>query len=341
MSGLEDLKTRLDYRGGSSAKNRLQKDKEKTLKKALLYSYQSETIILSDGRKFRCLINSEKTKADYDTKVISIPYKDICLGRVAYKINNESGENIRIDIPKNPDGKTSEKEEVIGMKCGDVFEWERTGTFWMAYLEKLEESAYFRAEIYRCDEEIEINGNKYHVYIRGPVETTIQWNQKSQLAWNDMNYSLIMYITKNEETLNYFYRFQEIKVGGKTWQIKTVDQYSADGIIEICLGEYYENSIKQYQKDIEAHEQISSSEKKIIGPGIVNIFDICEYYVLDCPGVVGTWRIDNQKKAIIKRREKDKNKVIVEIVSSRGGCFNLVYESSTSKITFPIIIKSI
>lgn len=341
MSGLEDLKIRLDYRGGISAEKRLQKDKERTLKKALLYSYQSETIILSDGRKFRCLINTEKTKADYDTKVISIPYKDICLGKVIYKIDEATGETIKIDIPKESDGKTSDNEEVIGMKCGDIFEWERTGTFWIAYLEKLEEKAYFRAEIYRCDEEVEINDKKYHVYIRGPVETTIQWNQKSQLAWNDMNYSLIMYITKNEETLDYFHRFQEVKVSGKTWQVKTVDPYSADGIIEICLGEYYENNAKQYQRNIKGHEQNSNSEKKIVGSSIVNIFDICEYYVVDDPGVVGTWRIDNQKKAIIKRREKDKNKVIIEIVSSKGGCFNLIYESSTSKITFPIIIKSI
>ena len=54
MSGLENLKTRLNYQGGVTAESRFQRDKLKTLKKALIYSYQAETAILSDGRKFRC-----------------------------------------------------------------------------------------------------------------------------------------------------------------------------------------------------------------------------------------------------------------------------------------------
>jgi hypothetical protein len=37
-------------------------DKRRSLRKALLYSYQSNTAILSDGREFRCLINPDKNK---------------------------------------------------------------------------------------------------------------------------------------------------------------------------------------------------------------------------------------------------------------------------------------
>ena len=77
MSGLDNLRTRLNYQGGIKAESRFQKDKEKSLKKALIYSYQAETAILSDGREFRCLINTNKTKADYDAKIISIPYEDV------------------------------------------------------------------------------------------------------------------------------------------------------------------------------------------------------------------------------------------------------------------------
>jgi hypothetical protein len=51
----------------------------RTLKKALLYSYQAATIILQDGKEFRCLINPDKNIPDYDNKILSIPYKDICL----------------------------------------------------------------------------------------------------------------------------------------------------------------------------------------------------------------------------------------------------------------------
>jgi hypothetical protein len=47
----------------------------------LLYSYQAATAILEDGREFRCLINPDKNKPAYDNKIISIPYKDICLNK--------------------------------------------------------------------------------------------------------------------------------------------------------------------------------------------------------------------------------------------------------------------
>ena len=59
----------------------MSKGKVRTLKKALLYSYQAETAILSDGREFRCLINPDKNKPDYDNKIISIPFQDICLNK--------------------------------------------------------------------------------------------------------------------------------------------------------------------------------------------------------------------------------------------------------------------
>ena len=75
---IETLRTRLQYRGGN-AEGRMQKDKLNSLKKSLLYSYQAETIRLTDGREFRCLINPDKLKPEYDNKIISIPFEDICL----------------------------------------------------------------------------------------------------------------------------------------------------------------------------------------------------------------------------------------------------------------------
>lgn len=103
MSGLENLQARLQYCGGKNQKNRLSLGKVNSLKKALLYSYQSATAILSDGREFRCLINKDKTKITGDDKIISIPFEDICL--------NE----------KEINKKTSEGIQKINMKPGDVF----------------------------------------------------------------------------------------------------------------------------------------------------------------------------------------------------------------------------
>jgi hypothetical protein len=58
LSSLDRLKLRLQYEGGTQ-EGRMQQGKLKTLKQALLYSYQAATAILSDGREFKCLINRD------------------------------------------------------------------------------------------------------------------------------------------------------------------------------------------------------------------------------------------------------------------------------------------
>lgn len=226
---LELLNKRLQYQGGNQ-EQRFINDKLRGLKKALLYSYQAATATLSDGKEFRCLINPDKNKPAYDNKILSIPYKDICL-----------------NAPRV--GKTSEGEIDIDIKPGDVFTWKETNTHWLVYLEYIEEDAYFRSEIRRCDQEVKIEDNSYWVYIRGPVETSIEWTQKTGIEWNTLNYSLVMYITADETTNNYFERFKTIKIldprynKEKTWQVVGVDPYYGDGIIQVFLDEYFENSI--------------------------------------------------------------------------------------------------
>ena len=110
MSSLDNLKERLRYRGGARQEDRMNADKLRSLRDALLNSYQAQTAILKDTREFRCLINHDKLKEDYDDKIISIPYKDICL-----------------NAPKEKK-KTSEAMQEIGMKVGDIFTWKETNT---------------------------------------------------------------------------------------------------------------------------------------------------------------------------------------------------------------------
>ena len=104
MSGLDTMLIRLKYNGGKRQIDRMNEDKLRSLKKALLYSYQSATAILEDGREFRCLINPDKIKNEYDNKYISIPFKDICL----------NAEEIEDTISSN-------KIQEIGLKEGDIF----------------------------------------------------------------------------------------------------------------------------------------------------------------------------------------------------------------------------
>ena len=282
---LELLNKRLQYQGGNQ-EQRFINDKLRGLKRALLYSYQAATATLSDGKEFRCLINPDKNKPAYDNKILSIPYKDICLN--ASRV-----------------GKTSEGEIDINIKPGDVFTWKETNTHWLVYLEYIEEDAYFRSEIRRCDQEVKIEDNSYWVYIRGPVETSIEWTQKASIEWNTLNYSLVMYITADEITNNYFERFKTIKVldprynKEKTWQVVGVDPYYGDGIIQVFLDEYFENSIADAvaaENSAEAGKEnpVDETAAYIDGPTEVQQYSKAYYEIHNAEG--GQWFIKWKEK---------------------------------------------
>jgi len=59
---------------------RIREDKLRSMKRALFNSYQSAVIQFDkDDREyhFRCLINHDKLKVDYEDKILSIPFKEI------------------------------------------------------------------------------------------------------------------------------------------------------------------------------------------------------------------------------------------------------------------------
>lgn len=250
-------------------------DKLRSLKKALWYSYQSDTIELADGRQFRALINDNKETVDYDNKIISIPFEDKCV---------KDEQNIGA-LGKKPG------TQVIGMKPGDVFTWLRNDTHWLVFLEYLSEKAYFMAEIRKCEQEIDLDGHKYWVYIRGPVETKIVWNQKAGIEWNDLNYSAIIYITRDEFTINALKRHKRLKLKHPvtntlhSWKVVAVNPYHGDGVIEVCLLEDYENHIEDEVIEIEKAEEQEKlkapvpSEPFIDGKAEVEAYDQVEYSI--------------------------------------------------------------
>ena len=205
------MRKRLDYIGGD-ADGRNVKGKLKSMLGALKNSYQAEWITLNEydeenKQRWRCLINPDKLKEDYDQKEISIQFES-------------------------------------GLKEGDTFLWDRTNTHWLVYLQEYSEEAYFRANIRRCDYQVDIGEHKYWVYMRGPVETTIQWQQKHNLSVNDLNYTIIMYISKNEETSTFFERHKIIKYDNHNWKVAAVDRYSQKGVIEVVLNEDFDNEME-------------------------------------------------------------------------------------------------
>ena len=308
---LELLNKRLNYHGGNQ-QQRFINDKLRSLKRALLYSYQAATAVLSDQREFRCLINPDKNSPSYDNKIISIPYKDICLNKPRV-------------------GKTIEGEEEIGLKPGDVFVWKQTNTHWLVYLQYLEEDAYFRSEIRRCDQQIKVNDQSYWVYIRGPVETSIEWSQKAGIEWNSLNHSLVMYITNDQNTNDYFHRFQLIKVlqpsSGieKTWQVVDADPYYGDGIIQVFLDEYFENTVEQAGKKQKEENnpppQIDETKPYIDGPIEVTQYSKAMYHIKNTSG--GKWLINWKQQQIDLKYNK--NILLLDIPIGELSTFTLIY----------------
>ena len=323
---LELLNKRLQYQGGNQ-QQRFINDKLRALKRSLLYSYQAATAVLSNGREFRCLINPDKLKPAYDNKILSIPYKDVCL-----------------NDPKV--GKTSQGEIDVNLKPGDVFTWKETNTHWLVYLQAIEQDAYFRSQIRRCDQQIKIGDETYWVYIRGPVETSIEWTQKRGVEWNTLNYSLVMYITADENSNNYFERFKTVKVldprynKEKTWHVVGVDPYYGDGILQIFLDEYFENSIadavaekKAAQSSQENH--VNDAAAYIKGPNQVQQYSLA-YFEICNSNQQGHWFLR------WKGEEQDLNSSlkIIPLNVSIGelGTFTLIYRLLEEDVTLDVTI---
>lgn len=320
MSALENMKTRLDYNGGIAQIARMNADKLRSLKRAMTASYQAATAILADGREFKCLINPDKIKNTYDNKILSIPFEDVCLNA-------------------SKKGTTSQGIVPINLKAGDVFTWKENGSQWLIYLQRLEETAYFRSEIRKCNKMIEINGNKYPVYVRGPEQLTIDWQKGNLEMFNKENYTLLMYITKNEETLDYFHRFTKIEIDGLPWEVQVVDSIATEGIIEVSLKETYKNTI---EKEIKEEEEIIIPEKKDIYIKGFNKTLPYEEYLYEIIGTKdeGVWEISNNKAKIIG--EKNQLQVKIGIITGRSGSFVLRYvREGLDAIELPITIESL
>ena len=291
--------TRIQYAGGVMD-NRVDKSKLHSMQMALQNSYQAEWITLNDNQ-YRCLINPDKLKEDYDQKVISIEYS-------------------------------------AGMKEGDVFYWDRTDTHWLVYLQQHSESAYFRAQIRRCNYEIEVNKHKYWVYLRGPVETALVWRQKHNIEFNDLNYSLLIYVTKNEETLDFFKRFQILKIDGHRWRVAATDIFSQGSIIEVYLEEFFDNSLEEEQ--IKKEPIIFGEEEPYIdGPQFVEPYQTeIKYSLANNLNATGAFLVSSKKVKIVN---SDNNSCIINVISGKAGEFKIIYrEEGKEDLELNVTIES-
>ena len=209
---------------GKDQQARMIADKRKSLDRALMYSYQRAFIKkLGEDEEILALINPNKLKQDYDDKILSVNFEH-------------------------------------NFKPGDVFEWGNTHSHWLIYLQDLTELAYFRGSIRRCRYQArwkDEDGNIHQSYmaVRGPVETKINFIQKSGISVDNPNYSLNILMPKTEDALNYFKRYSTFYLLDTDfpnreicWRVLATDSISTPGILEIVAMEYYSN---EFEDDVE------------------------------------------------------------------------------------------
>ena len=295
MGGLDNLKFRLGYLGNTQD-DRNAKEKLLSLQSALKNSYQAEWIHLDrDNSKCRCLINPNKQNENIDSKSISIEFS-------------------------------------YGMREGDTFYWDRTNSHWLVYMQRFTQEAYFEATIERCDYQIDVNGNKYWVYAKGPIVSGTQWYGAKGIEHNSMNYTLVLNITKNEETLAYFDRLNIVKFDGHNWRIGATDKYSQPGIIQLYLEEYHDNSME------DAMIKPEPIKSDITGPQIVYCYDTNLQYAVTGESQ-GRWEVAPASKAIITSSTSDS--CSIDIKASRSCKITLSYITDNDRIDLPITVQSI
>lgn len=284
---------------GGDMDGRLNKGKLKSMQGALWNSYQAEWITLKDDQvdeegnslaeRWRCLINPDKLKEDYDQKEISIEFES-------------------------------------GLKEGDTFLWDRTKSHWIVFLQQFTEEAYFRAQIRRCDYQIDIDGTKYWTYLRGPMETDIQWKTKHNISFNELNYSLLMYIPKNEQTMNFFERFKIIKFDNRNWEVQVVDRYSQRGVIEVSLMEYFNNNMEDAVVGPEII-QPDTEQPYIDGPQVVNVYDTDLIYEIKNT-TSGFWAVNSNK---VKITNSNETQCVIDILTGKSASFILTYKKENEE----------
>lgn len=331
VPGVNEMTNQLAMRGGFPQQERMVRDKRKSLDRATLYSYQAARIKkclpprLKDEDNYplvRALINPDKNKFDYDNKILSVGFE-------------------------------------YDFHPGDVFEWARTNSYWLITLQDLDEIAYFRGEIRRCDYTLEWVGEdgeieSSYVSVRGPVETKINFIQKHGISVDEPNHSLHIYMPRTEAACKYFKRYAKFYLSSADfpvdqicWRVEAVDAVSTIGILELNAVEYYANKDEDDidngivgAKIAKVTEPEVNETSAIIGETFIRPKVEYTYYVNTiCDGYwsIGQTKVPVQLKAFVN--EKNYSAVKIKWNSSYSGQFDLFYRDlSGNNITQKTIV---
>lgn len=311
MSGLDNMKMRLEHAGGN-ADGRIVEGKLRSFHSALKNSYQAEWITFNN-KKYRCLINPSRLTENFDKKVLSIDFDS-------------------------------------GIKEGSVFYWDRTNQYWIVNLQQHTEEAYFRGDIHRCEFAVEIDGNTYWTSLRGPSEESVDWSTKHNLTFNNLNYTMAIQITKDSRTMNYFDRFKVIKLKNTypdvetgeiieeehRWQVVATDKWSNNGVIDIYLNEYADNAMEDAAVQPETVEP-DLEQPYIDGPQFVEVYQsLVEYSIKNASN--GKFVVNSSKVEVV---ESNENSCVLNILTGKSGKFDITYQrEEEDDIVLTITIES-
>lgn len=321
MDALDNMRRRLNYNGGTPQQSRMIEDKLRSLKKALLYSYQAGTMIIDNPDEnnelrqleFRCLMNPDKRTFETDKMMLSVPFEDICL-----------------NAPRI--GRTADGTIPVPVKCGSTFIWKETATRWLVTLQYIEEYAYFRADVRKCFPfPLELNNKSYYFASIGENELIAEWNRKNREEWNKLNYTRELYLERNEETYDYFKRFKIIKlpnIKGKleSWEVQAVAPNSTDDILIVHVKEYFENQFEGIYKENQAEQKEKNElEENLVCKAYDSIKVAANYVqgasweVIDVsPGL----KINIDDAIVVG----DKTTVYLQLMNSKTGEFDVYYD---------------
>lgn len=336
LHGLDHTETLLKYNGGIPQQDRMIKDKRRSLDRALKYSYQAAFIKKVDDSavpwgftpvgadettQIRALINPNKLKADYDDKILSVPYEH-------------------------------------GFKAGDVFEWCNTDTKWLITSHNKTELAYFRGDIRRCNyliRWISPDGEIHECYAatRGPVETKINFLQKSGISIETPNHSLNILMPKRKDVIEYFKRYSKFYLSSSLFEedpanaledyqicfrVEATDWVSTPGVFEMTAVEYYANDTEDMDKLVggailkkneETPDELVTHTIK--GPGFIKPLEVVEYKFI---GMFKTgWEVVNPSLPVIMEiDENDPTICRVKWNIARSGQFEITCSGKTKTI---------
>ena len=307
MNSLDLMQARLRARGGVAQQDRMIKDKRETLDRVVWYSYQGADVRKLDSETIeRALINPNTVKQDYDDKTISIGYE-------------------------------------YEYKPGTIFDWVRTGTKWLIYLQDLTELAYFKGDIRKCSYQInwkDESGNTHLTYaaVTGPSEKKINTTIKEGMSLDIPNHSLTIMLPATVEVLTHFKRYskfyiQPLKEGDSPicWRVEATDTISMPGILEITAYEYYINeqtdNVEEGMVDAWGEEIPEPQDTTIEGEIFIKPKKSYTYKYMG--EEVANWSFDNRLPIEAKINDKE---ITIKWTTTYTGQFVLQYGTQEKTI---------